>query len=64
MEFISVKRRVGTNLFVNSRKIFVNSETQTLDLGGVKLGSIKNAVGLEKLVNLLRLEVQESHSIA
>ena len=58
MEFVFVKRCVRKSLFVDSEKIFVNSKTQALDLGGIKLGSIKNAVGLEKLVNLLRLEVQ------
>ena len=57
MEFISIRRHIKGN-FVNFRKIFVDPKTQTLDLGGIGLGSVKDAVRLEKLVNLLRLEIQ------
>jgi len=54
MEFISVKRDIKKDL-VSSEKVFVKSKKKTLDLGDIKLSSIKNAVCLEKFVNLIKL---------
>ena len=53
MEFVRLKRHIH-----DYEKVYVNPKTQTLELGGLRLKSIVNAIGLEKLVNLHRLEVQ------
>ncbi|KKK77544.1 hypothetical protein LCGC14_2852520, partial [marine sediment metagenome] len=58
MEFISIRRKINRHTFISEEKIFVNPKRLSLDLGGLRLKSISNAIGLEKLVNLRRLELQ------
>ena len=58
MEFVRIKRNTHKYPFVDYEKVNVNPKRLYLDLGGFRLKSIKNALGLEKLVTLRRLELQ------